>query len=71
MRIARVRGIQYSWPDMDGWTLIEGRLASESEHESSARLVVLTQAVAERLCLMRILWGKFSELKGCDSKRSV
>ena len=50
VRIARVRGFQYSWPDMDGWTLIEGRLASESEHEFSALLVVLTQAVAERIC---------------------
>lgn len=64
VRIARVRGFQYSWPDMDGWTLIEGRLASESEHESSARLVVLTQAVAERLWPDENPLGKVFGIKG-------
>ena len=64
VRIARVKGIQYSWPDMDGWRLLEGRLITEAEHTSSALLVVLTRAVADRLWPNESPLGKVFGIKG-------
>ena len=49
VRIARVRGFQASWPSMDSWGVILGRLISSQEHKDSAPVIMLFESVAEAL----------------------
>ncbi|MFT4671644.1 MAG: putative ABC transport system permease protein [Pseudohongiellaceae bacterium] len=48
-RIARVAGYQLGWPDIEAWSLVNGRYISEREHISGAPVMLVTSSTADRL----------------------
>jgi putative ABC transport system permease protein len=49
MRIARVHGFDAAWPELRGWKISQGRLASASQHKRAEPVMVLSESVAARL----------------------
>jgi len=66
VRIARVAGFQAAWPDIRGWKLLQGRLPSAREHAAGTPLVVVSDAVADRLWPGISPLGEFVPLGGLE-----
>jgi len=48
-RIARVAGHQLGWPDIEAWSLVNGRYISETEHTTGAPVILVSSSTANRL----------------------
>lgn len=48
VRTVSVTGFQPAWPEMEGWSLVEGRYISEWEHERGDNTMLISPSVARR-----------------------
>ena len=67
-RIARVEGHQYSWPRIEGWSLVDGRFISQKEQQSGAPVMLVTHSTANRLWPDEPALGQTIELAGYSLK---
>jgi putative ABC transport system permease protein len=63
-RIARIEGYEIAWPEMVGWKLLRGRVASAEEHRQGAHVIVISDNVANRLAAESEVLGRSVRIQG-------
>ncbi len=67
-RIARVAGHQLGWPDIEAWSLVNGRYISEREHTSGVPVILVTSRTADSLWSGEFASVQTIELEGSSLK---